>query len=198
MLKPNRNDTVPTDLEPQTTFRGHTAPVTSLAVATLRSLIFSASIDSTIRVWRIPAAPPAHTTYSPYDPTLAVDTLVGHAEGGVWSIAVVPSPDNEEGYLVSGGQDGTVKIWSLTEDEGKGFPLIGSWSQVGSAGEEESTETEESGWVPVSVANYHAGLGQVLVGYSNGTIKTFDVKTGVVAKVFDEVNSGSSNIRTIL
>ena len=43
------------DVEPVYTFRAHTGPVLSLAIASSGDLVFSGGIDSTIRVWNMPS-----------------------------------------------------------------------------------------------------------------------------------------------
>ncbi|CEI86428.1 Putative Strn3 protein [Rhizopus microsporus] len=43
------------EADPSITFRGHTNIVTSLAISSLQNRVFSASLDSTIRVWKLPS-----------------------------------------------------------------------------------------------------------------------------------------------
>jgi len=43
------------DIKPILTYRGHTLPVTSVVLSTEQSTCYSASMDATIRVWKIPA-----------------------------------------------------------------------------------------------------------------------------------------------
>ena len=50
------------DVEPVYTFRAHTGPVLSLAIASSGDLCFSGGIDSTIRVWNMP-----NPSVDPYD-----------------------------------------------------------------------------------------------------------------------------------
>lgn len=50
------------DVEPVYTFRAHTGPVLSLAIASSGDLCFSGGIDSTIRVWNLP-----NPSVDPYD-----------------------------------------------------------------------------------------------------------------------------------
>ncbi|BAY76805.1 WD-40 repeat-containing protein [Nostoc linckia NIES-25] len=73
-------------------FSGHTAAVLAVDISPDSSLIASASIDRTIKLWR-------------RDGT-EVATLKGH-KGAVRAIAF--SPDGQ--MLASGGEDGTIKLW---------------------------------------------------------------------------------------
>ena len=50
------------DVEPVYTFRAHTGPVLSLAIASTGDLCFSGGIDTTIRVWNMPSP-----NVDPYD-----------------------------------------------------------------------------------------------------------------------------------
>ena len=185
-------------LEPQITFRGHLAPVTSLAVSSSRRKVFSGSLDSSIRVWNLPSA--EHHTYSPHDPKLEDDTLVGHTDA-VWALTLLPSAANEpEGYLVSASSDGSVKVWSTTGEDGSGFPLVSGWKYDGTADHvaDQNSESEASAPekqeqkkpVPIAVAMYHPDLALVLVGYDNGVIKLFEIKTGREIRQFEAGESG--------
>lgn len=186
-------------LEPQITFRGHLAPVTSLAVSSGRRKIFSGSLDSSIRVWNLPSAD--HHTYSPHDPKLEDDTLVGHTDA-VWALALLPSAaDEPEGYLVSASSDGSVKVWSTTGEAGTGYPLVSGWKYDGTADHvaDQGSEADapapdpqqrEHRPVPVALAMYHPDLSLVLVGYDNAAIKLFEIKTGREVMQFEVGESG--------
>lgn len=174
------------------------APVTSLAVSPSRRKIFSGSLDSSIRVWNLPSV--EHHTYSPHDPKLEDDTLVGHTDA-VWALALLPSAaDEPEGYLVSASSDGSVKVWSTTGEDGSGYPLVSGWKYDGTAdhvvdegGESETSapnQQQEHRPVPVAVAMYHPDLSLVLVGYDNGVIKLFEIKTGREVRQFEVGESG--------
>lgn len=169
--------------------------MTSLAVSSGGRKVFSGSLDSSIRVWNLP--PAEHHTYSPHDPKLEDDTLVGHTDA-VWSLALLPSAaDEPEGYLVSASSDGSVKVWSTTDPD-TGYPLVSGWRYDGTAdhgaeqGEEDasSADARKDRPVPVAVAVYHPDLSQVLVGYNNGVIKLFEIKTGREVKQFENGDSG--------
>lgn len=172
--------------------------MTSLAVSVGSRKVFSGSLDSSIRVWNLP--PAEHHTYSPHNPKLEDDTLVGHTDA-VWALALLPSaPDEPEGYLVSASSDGSVKVWSTTGEAGSGYPLVSGWRYDGTADhvedqgaeseEQAPADTHEDRPVPVAVAIYHPDLSLVLVGYNNGVIKLFEIKTGREVMQFENGDSG--------
>lgn len=170
------------------TFRGHTAAVTSLAVAQT-SVIFSGSMDATIRAWQTP--PPSHDTYASYDPSMTLDTLVGHTDS-VWDIALLPSREHEEGYLVSASADGTVKVWDtlpMYSNDKKGYSLIRTWKYAGMDGAETSKEDDS---IPMSVAPYHPDYQNVLVGFNNGVVKAYNLLTGKAVMTFGAEEDGES------
>ncbi|KAJ9096739.1 hypothetical protein QFC21_005009 [Naganishia friedmannii] len=192
------------EVEPQVTFRGHLAPVTSLAVSAGSRRVFSGSLDSSIRVWNLPS--PEYHTYSPHDPKLEDETLVGHTDS-VWALALLPSAmDEPEGYLVSASADGSVKVWSTTGEAGTSYPLVSGWKYDGTAdhddGEgadsDEKREAEAKAEeqikrpVPVALGMYYPDLTMVLVGYNTGVIKLFEIKTGREVIEFENKANGAS------
>lgn len=152
-------------------------------------------------MWNLPTA--EHHTYSPHDPKLEDDTLVGHTDA-VWALALLPSAaDEPEGYLVSASSDGSVKVWSTTDPD-TGYPLVSGWRYDGTAdhGEEQGEEDAATAAdvrkdrpVPVAVTVYHPDLSRVLVGYNNGVIKLFEIKTGREVMQFENGNSGRCTTR---
>lgn len=178
-----RSGATSAEIEPQICYRGHTAAVTSLAVSSARRRIFSASLDSTIRVWSYPPSAVSHTTYSPYDPSLTLSALIAHTDA-IWDVKLIPSKTSPDGYLVSASADGTVKVWDA-DGEGPDVPLLGSWGAEG-AGEVQEGEKV----VPVSIAAYQLDLGKVLVGYTDGSIRLFELGSGRLVSKFDAVGPG--------
>jgi WD40 repeat protein len=94
------------DVEPVYTFRAHTGPVLSLAVAPDGDYCFSGGIDATIRCWNMPHS--SIDPYDSYDPNVLAQTLTGHTDG-VWSLAYLGGNHQK---LLSASADGTVKLWS--------------------------------------------------------------------------------------
>jgi WD40 repeat protein len=82
------------------TFKGHTAPITSVAFSPDDRLLASASHDHTVLLWDVverKAASPVHV-------------LQGHTDW-VWRVSF--SPDGRQ--LASGSYDRTVRLWSVPE-----------------------------------------------------------------------------------
>ncbi|KAG8729891.1 hypothetical protein FRC12_020645 [Ceratobasidium sp. 428] len=155
-----------TDIEPQLNLRGHTAPITCL-VASQRGLLFSASMDASIRIWAFP--PESLQPYAPYDPSYFRGELVGHTDV-VWGLAVV----RDGTWLASGGADGMIKVWEVSEQGGN---LRLSWGYNGT--EYQTPEGEEEEVVPVvAVEGIKSDLRKVAVAYANCIVKVFDIETG--------------------
>lgn len=166
------------EIEPQSTLRGHSAPITSLKVSPRTGLLYSASMDATIRVWNVP--PPPSAPYPPYDPTIAQGELIGHTDA-VWDIAVV----REGALLISCGADGATKVWDITTVPGT---LQLSWGYNGIGGE--ALE------VPVGAATVEGirtNLKLVAVAYRDAVVKLFDIESGKeTARLSADVNPGES------
>ncbi|PWW74864.1 WD40 repeat-like protein [Tuber magnatum] len=78
-------------------YRGHAAPVTSLALDAAQGILFTGSWDKTIN---------AYSTETRYK----LRTFVGHSDF-VKSLLFVPSPKHEGGLLFSGSSDASIMIW---------------------------------------------------------------------------------------
>ncbi|KAJ1307747.1 hypothetical protein OPQ81_001834 [Rhizoctonia solani] len=165
------------DIEPQLTLRGHTAAVTCL-VASPRGLLFSASMDASIRIWAFP--PESLQPYAPYDPSYSRGELVGHTDV-VWGLALV----RDGTWLASGGADGMVKIWEITETGGN---LRLSWGYNGTDAESEETISV------VAVEGLKHDLRKVAVAYANCIVKVFDIENGkeLARLATDETYDGTS------
>ncbi|KAI6019608.1 WD40-repeat-containing domain protein [Pisolithus orientalis] len=135
---------------PQLTLRGHSAGITCLVHSPTCHLIYSASLDSSIRVWSLPS--PSHTTYAPYDSTTARGELIGHTDA-VWDLALV----RDESTLISCGAEGTVKVWDVGVPGGGALRLTQA---------------------PTSVEAIKTELKNVAVAYQNAVVKIFEIETG--------------------
>ncbi|KAH7097545.1 WD40 repeat-like protein [Auriculariales sp. MPI-PUGE-AT-0066] len=153
-----------TEVEPQLTLRGHSAPITKLVHSPSRHLLYSASLDATIRVWSVP--PPSHTTYAPYDHSRQRALLVGHTDA-VWDLALV----RDESLLVSCGADGTVKVWDVTAAN----PILRlTWGYNGIGAEVDNTPVVAA----TALEAIKTDLRILAVAFQDGVIKLFDLDTG--------------------
>lgn len=175
------------------TLRGHTAAITSVAISNALSIIFSASLDSTIRLWQLPAH--NHDPYATYNPSVAVQTLEGHTES-VWDICLLPpqevSPAGKEGIegrLVSASSDGSVKLWERSGSS----PSASNWKL------EKSFSSFGEGVIPTCLAVFNLDFGKVLVGTSDGKARLWDVDAGEEVRLFGEEGQGvDSQVNAIL
>ncbi|KAI6043016.1 WD40-repeat-containing domain protein [Pisolithus marmoratus] len=158
-----------TESEPQLTLRGHSAGITCLLHSPSRHLIYSASFDSSIRVWSLPS--PSHTTYAPYDSTAARGELIGHTDA-VWDLALV----RDESTLISCGAEGAVKVWDVSVPDGGALRL--SWGYHGLDGENDDGEDDKENPGASSVEAIKTELKNVAVAYQNAVVKIFEIETG--------------------
>ncbi|GJN94572.1 hypothetical protein Rhopal_007655-T1 [Rhodotorula paludigena] len=171
------------DHEPTMTLRGHTAPVTALAIipsssSTSDPTLFSASLDSTIRVWALPVAP--HKTYDPVDPTVLLGVLEPNADA-VWGLATFAQGDR----IACITADGAIQVWDW--QEGK---MLASWT-YGTDGTSDDAPTgslkkrlaPQPTPIAVTVVSLEsddgAGVKELLaVAFQNAVVKLFDPSTG--------------------
>lgn len=168
------------ELEPAATYRGHTDPVMAVAVSSTLALVFSASADSTIRVWKL--ATKGDDPYAPYDPSRAVATLEGHTDV-VWDVCLLPARPGANGahgtkpgaesQLVSVSADGTAKLW-----EGKD----GRWAL-------QASFSDFEGATPTCVSGDNQDFGRVLIGLSNGLVKLYSLEDGSLVQTVGEEGS---------
>ncbi|KAF8321420.1 WD40-repeat-containing domain protein [Cantharellus anzutake] len=166
-----------TEIEPQITLRGHTQPITALVHSPARRLLYSASIDATIRVWSLPAA--SRTTYAPFEASTGVAraTLVGHTDA-IWDIALV----RNETTLVSCGGDGAVKVWDVSSvgaDGDGGGHLKLSWGYHGLTEDMDDDDTQKNIFGATTLDPIKTDLKKVAVAFRDAIVKFFDVETGV-------------------
>ncbi|KAF5365579.1 hypothetical protein D9758_003126 [Tetrapyrgos nigripes] len=160
-----------TEIEPQLTLRGHSAAITRLIHAPSKQLLYSASLDSSIRVWALPN--PSHTTYAPYDETRSRGELVGHTDA-VWDLALV----RDEGALISCGAEGAVKVWDVSGPSGGGhLRLTWGWNGLENTSLDDLHEDTDAPGA-TSVEALKSDLKKVAVAYQNAVVKIFDIETG--------------------
>ena len=175
-----------TEVEPQLTLRGHSAAITRLVHSPTKRLLYSASMDSSIRVWALPTA--THTTYAPYDATRARGELVGHTDA-VWDLALV----RDESTLISCGAEGTVKVWDVSGPSGGGSLRL-SWGYDGlesvTQGGDVSGENSDAPGAS-AVEAIKTDLKKVAVAYQNSVVKIFDIEVGKeLLKLLTDVGAG--------
>ncbi|KAF9345218.1 hypothetical protein BGX26_003391 [Mortierella sp. AD094] len=182
------------EVEPVHTYRGHTKPITSVAISADQNKIFSASMDSTVRSWKV--VPMDKEPYAALGPSLSMSSFIGHTDT-VWDIKLFPLSVSTSQLLASISADGALKIW---DTETKGSPLRSSWGYNGLELSElaEPTEAYTSGLArlptPTSLDFCPTDLRKMVVSYSNAVIKLFDIETGkeILAFKSDESYDGTS------
>ncbi|KAL1917216.1 uncharacterized protein VTP21DRAFT_4872 [Calcarisporiella thermophila] len=162
------------DLEPAITFRGHTGMVTSVIISGNQGRCYSGSVDSTIRVWRLPSMD--RGAYTSYDPSLQITTYVGHTDA-IWDIRAFPIHVEGRPYLIaSASADGTVKLWDTNAEKS---PLRSSILYA----------QDTNSPVPTSIEFCHTDLKKILVAYSNSVIKMFDLETSQCVSTFESAST---------
>lgn len=142
--------------------------MTSLVHSPSKRLLYSASLDSSIRVWSLP--PASHTTYAPYDGSRFRGELIGHTDA-VWGLTLI----RDETLLVSCGAEGAVKVWDVSATSGIGALKL-SWGYNGLESEESEEAEEKPG--ATSLEAIKSDLRQVAIAYMNAVVKIFDIDTG--------------------
>lgn len=176
--------------EPQITYRGHSSAVTCVVFSPSRDVVYSGSLDATIRAWKVPSAS-SHSLYSPHDESLSLGPLVGHTDG-VWDLAVVGAEG--ERVLVSASADGSIKVWDAEQDS---TPLLLSWGYDGLEKDdaEDAEESDEPKVVPTSVCAIGTDPSLVAVAYTNSIVKLFRVRSGKeVLKFESDESHGASSL----
>ncbi|KAI8337566.1 WD40-repeat-containing domain protein [Chlamydoabsidia padenii] len=158
------------DLDANVTYRGHNNIVTSVAISGEQNRVYSASLDSTIRVWRLPSE--QHGTFSPVDPSLYITTFVGHTDA-IWDFKLSLPSSSTTTWLASASADGKVKLW---DTQGYGDLLKHSWTYQG---------TEHDNHVaPTCVDFCRTDVNKLVVSYNNAKIQLFDLETGKLVSTF--------------
>ncbi|KAJ3535085.1 hypothetical protein NMY22_g6644 [Coprinellus aureogranulatus] len=162
-----------TEAEPQLMLRRHSAAITRLIHSPSKGLLYSASLDLSIRVWALPS--PSHTTYAPYDETRSRGEPIGHSDA-VWDLALV----RDESTLISRGADGAVKVWDVSGPSGGGsLKLTWGWNGDVENHDDPPEETSGPGATAVEVIRgFRADLRKVAVAYQNSVVKIFEIETG--------------------
>ncbi|GAA6009855.1 hypothetical protein JCM10207_002134 [Rhodosporidiobolus poonsookiae] len=175
------------DLEPVITYRGHTAPVTALATTfsppSGERIVFSASLDSTIRIWRAPST--SHNIYDPVDPSLSLGVLDPRADA-IWGLAVL----NQGSRLACITADGSIQLWDW-----EAAALVRSWTYGAPDAplDGKGSLRKRPGPLPTPTALVAATLSidggeqkeYLVVAFQNAVVKVFDGETGDEVKRID-------------
>jgi len=186
------------DVEPVYTFRAHTGPVLSLAVAPDGDYCFSGGIDATIRCWNMP-----HSTVDPYDsydPNVLAATLMGHTDA-VWSLSYLGGNHQQ---LLSASADGTVKLWSpITKSTSNSVgpqqlvKTFGYSPTPVSTAEEGSGNNNSFNIVPTAVDWVYEDPSHMVTGYSNAACIIYDIETGKSVVRMDTLQDNSNEFGAI-
>ena len=90
-----------------TTFTGETAMLTSVAFSPDSQLLLTASVDGTMQLWHVPTRDEISTHVGHVE----ITTYKGHE---MWINNALFLPDGHA--IVSGGEDGTVKLWKVEHE----------------------------------------------------------------------------------
>ncbi|KAG2220234.1 hypothetical protein INT45_008775 [Circinella minor] len=156
------------EADPVITYRGHNHIVTQVAISAEQNRVYSSSLDSTIRVWRLPSE--GHSLYSPVG---NMATYVGHTDA-IWDFKLFPIADNNSCILASASADGTVKLW---DTQTSGQLLKSSLTFDGVLSENGNRQDLP---VPTSLDFCHTDLAKMAVSFSNAQIRIYDIETGQV------------------
>lgn len=98
--------------------------MTAVTISAKQNRIYSASLDSTIRVWSLPSGESG--PFSPVDPSLSITSYIAHTDA-IWDFKL-----SKHHLLASASADGTIKIW---DTESTGNFLKGSFTFDGVSNE---------------------------------------------------------------
>ncbi|KAF9575208.1 hypothetical protein BGW38_008243, partial [Lunasporangiospora selenospora] len=174
------------EIDPVHTYRGHTKAITAVAISTDQNKCFSASLDSTVRSYKLVSM--GKETYARLDPALTMSTYVGHTDA-VWDIRLFPLSISSSQLLASISADGSLKIW---DTQTKGSPLKSSWGYHGLGSSDSANMTKLP--APTSLDFCPTDLRKMVVSYTNSMIKLFDIETGkeILAFKSDETYDNTS------
>ncbi|KAI9275940.1 WD40-repeat-containing domain protein [Phascolomyces articulosus] len=165
------------EADPIITYRGHNHIVTQVAISAEQNRVYSSSLDSTIRVWRLPSE--GHSLYSPVG---NMATYVGHTDA-IWDFKLFPIARDDSCLLASASADGTVKLW---DTQTSGQLLKSSLTFDGVLSENDSSRDLP---IPTSLDFCHTDLAKMAVSFANAQIRIYDIETGQVITTLEGSNN---------
>ncbi|KAI8140171.1 WD40-repeat-containing domain protein [Fennellomyces sp. T-0311] len=167
------------EADPTISYRGHNHIVTQVAISAEQNRVYSSSLDSTIRVWRLPSE--GHGLFAPVDPSLSMATYVGHTDA-IWDFKLFPIAREDSCLLASASADGTVKLW---DTQTSGQLLKSSLTYDGVLTESDYRRDLPT---PTSLDFCHTDLTKLAVSFSNADIRIYDIETGQVVTTLQGSN----------
>ncbi|BGP52400.1 1,2-dihydroxy-3-keto-5-methylthiopentene dioxygenase [Rhodotorula kratochvilovae] len=163
------------DLEPVATLRGHTGPVTALAVsrpsATDEPVLFSASLDSTICIWSFPSAD--HETYDPADTSFALGVVEPGADA-VWGLAAL---SHDRVACITA--DGSIQVWNWREARRLASWTYGPADAKGSLRKRPTQAPTPTALAAMKSASEDGPEGErLVVAFQSAVVKIFDAEDG--------------------
>ncbi|PWN17923.1 WD40 repeat-like protein [Microstroma glucosiphilum] len=184
-------------------FTGHTSAVTALVTCPSKKVLYSGSLDATLRTWRIPDGVEDHEQSSTPgdDSKLAgeqVDSQTVPSE--ITQMTLLPSPRGEDAILATASADGLVRLYSLEDESSKPallfeFDYFGVDSPPECEAAREEFRAETGGLpVPTSICSIQCDLKLCAVSYSNSFVKIFEVASGKEMSPASNSNSEGATV----
>lgn len=167
-------------------FTGHTSAVTALVTCPSKKVLYSGSLDATLRTWKIPDGVEDHDQSStPGDDSKVAGEQVDSQSvpSEITQLTLLPSPRGEDAILATASADGLVRLYSLEDESSKPallfeFDYFGVDSPECEAAREEFRAETGGLPVPTSICSIQCDLKLCAVSYSNSFVKIFEVASG--------------------
>ncbi|BGP28193.1 striatin-related protein [Rhodotorula toruloides] len=181
------------DLEPVVTYRGHVAPVTALLVTRttgdLRTVVISASLDSTVRIWHLPDA--SHSTYDPVDKHLLLAVLETHGDA-VWGLADLS--DSTSSRIACITASGAIQEWDFETGE---MSASYTWGEPDATSQGSLKKRPQPRPTPTSITKAVVnGERLVAVAFQNAIVKLLRPSSGEEVKRFHANESYDGTLDT--
>ncbi|BGP66592.1 1,2-dihydroxy-3-keto-5-methylthiopentene dioxygenase [Rhodotorula toruloides] len=180
------------DLEPVVTYRGHTAPVTALLVTRAseksEAVVVSASLDSNVRLWRLPDH--SRSTYDPVDSELLLAVFETHGDA-VWGLADLS--DSTTSRIACITASGAIQEWDL---ETGVMTASYTWGEPDAASQGSLKKRLQQRPTPTAITTAVVDGEQLLaVAFQNAVVKLFRPSSGEEVKRVDanESYNGTSD-----